>query len=340
MENAAMETRRIGRTAIEVTAFGAGGFSIGNLWEAIADDVAREAIDAAYDAGIRYFDTAPGYGYGLSERRFGDALRPRPRDDYVLSTKVGLLLKPRAGPLPPEDRFVDPLPFERVFDYSYDGAMRSFEDSLQRLGLNRVDIVLIHDLDALVHGEEGLPAHFRTAMGGAYKALDELRSQGAISAIGLGVNRWEVCEDALEEGDFDCFLLAGRYTLLEQTPLDSFLPKCVERGVSIILGAPFNSGILVRPPERNPTFDDMAAPPDVIARVQRLREVCERHSVPVAAAALQFPMAHPAVAAVIPGFRSKAELAENLAFAALPIPADLWRELKAERLLHPGAPTP
>ena len=340
MGNAAMQTRPIGRTAIEVTAFGAGGFSIGNLWEAIADNVAREAIDAAYDAGIRYFDTAPEYGYGLSERRFGDALRAYPRDDYVLSTKVGLLLKPQAGPLPPDDMFVDPLPFETVYDYSYDGTMRSFEDSLQRLGLNRIDIVLIHNLDANVHGEEGLPAHFRAAMDGAYKALDELRSQGAISAIGLGVNRWEVCEDALEEGDFDCFLLAGRYTLLVQTSLDSFLPKCVERGVSIILGAPFNTGILVRPPERNPTFDDMAARPGVIARVQRLREVCERHSVPVAAAALQFPVAHPAVATVIPGIRSKAELAENLALAALPIPADLWRELKAEGLLHPEAPTP
>ena len=340
MGNAAMQTRPIGRTAIEVTAFGAGGFSIGNLWEAIADNVAREAIDAAYDAGIRYFDTAPEYGYGLSERRFGDALRAYPRDDYVLSTKVGLLLKPRAGPLPPDDMFVDPLPFETVYDYSYDGTMRSFEDSLQRLGLNRIDIVLIHNLDANVHGKEGLPAHFRAAMDGAYKALDELRSQGAISAIGLGVNRWEVCEDALEEGDFDCFLLAGRYTLLVQTSLDSFLPKCVERGVSIILGAPFNTGILVRPPERNPTFDDMAARPGVIARVQRLREVCERHSVPVAAAALQFPVAHPAVATVIPGIRSKAELAENLALAALPIPADLWRELKAEGLLHPEAPTP
>ncbi len=340
MANAAIETRRIGRTAIEVTTFGAGGFSIGNLWEAIADDAARGAMDAAYDAGIRYFDTAPEYGYGLSERRIGDALRARPRDDYVLSTKVGLLLKPRAGALPADDMFVDPLPFETVYDYSYDGTMRSFEDSLQRLGLSRIDIALIHNLDAHVHGEEALPAHFKTAMGGAYKALDQLRSAGTISAIGLGVNRWDVCEAALEEGDFDCFLLAGRYTLLVQTSLDSFLPKCVGRGVSIILGAPFNTGILVRPPSRKPTFNDMAAPPDMIDRVKRIREVCERHSVPVAAAALQFPMAHPAVATVIPGIRSSAELAENLAFAALPIPDDLWRELKSEALLHAEAPTP
>lgn len=340
MTNATIQTRRIGRTAIEVTEFGAGGFSIGNLWEAIADDVAREAIDSAYDAGIRYFDTAPEYGYGLSERRIGDALRPHPRDDYVLSTKVGLLLKPRSVPLPADDMFVDPLPFETVYDYSYDGAMRSFEDSLQRLGLSRIDVVLIHNLDAHVHGEEALPAHFKTAMGGAYKALDQLRGAGAISAIGLGVNRWEVCEDALEEGDFDCFLLAGRYTLLVQTSLDTFLPKCVERGVSIILGAPFNTGILVRPPARQPTYNDMAAPQDVIDRVQRIRDVCERHAVPVAAAALQFPMAHPAVATVIPGIRSRAELEANLAFAARPIPADLWRELKAEGLVHAEAPTP
>ena len=340
MAEAAMDTRRIGRTAIEVTTFGAGGFAIGNLWEAIADDAARGALDAAYHAGIRYFDTAPEYGYGLSERRVGDGLRGHPRDDYVLSTKVGLLLTPRAGPPPADSMFVDPLPFDTVYDYSYDGAMRSFEDSLQRLGLHRIDIALIHNLDAHVHGEEALPAHFKTAMGGAYKALDKLRSAGAVSAIGLGVNRWDVCEAALEEGDFDCFLLAGRYTLLVQTALDTFLPKCVEREVSIILGAPFNTGILVRPPARKPTYDDDDAPQEVIDRVQRIRDVCERHSVPVAAAALQFPIAHPAVATVIPGIRSRSELAENLAFAALPIPADLWLELKAEGLLHAEAPTP
>ncbi len=340
MTDATIRTRRIGRTAIEVTEFGAGGFAIGNLGEAIADDTARGALDGAYDAGIRYFDTAPEYGFGLSERRMGDALRSRPRDEYVLSTKVGLLLEPRAGPLPADAMFVDPLPFQTVYDYSYDATMRSFEDSLQRLGLNRIDIVLIHNLDAHVHGEAALPEHFRTAMNGAYKALDKLRGAGTISAIGLGVNRWEVCDDALEEGDFDCFLLAGRYTLLVQTALDTFLPKCVERGVSIILGAPFNTGILVRPPARKPTFDDTTAPQDVTDRVQRIREVCEHHAVPVAAAALQFPIAHPAVATVIPGIRSKAELAENLAFAALPIPGDLWHELKAEGLLHPDAPTP
>ena len=340
MAEAAMDTGRIGRTAIEVTTFGAGGFAIGNLWEAIADDAARGALDAAYHAGIRYFDTAPEYGYGLSERRVGDGLRGHPRDDYVLSTKVGLLLTPRAGPPPADSMFVDPLPFDTVYDYSYDGAMRSFEDSLQRLGLHRIDIALIHNLDAHVHGEEALPAHFKTAMGGAYKALDKLRSAGAVSAIGLGVNRWDVCEAALEEGDFDCFLLAGRYTLLVQTALDTFLPKCVEREVSIILGAPFNTGILVRPPARKPTYDDDDAPQEVIDRVQRIRDVCERHSVPVAAAALQFPIAHPAVATVIPGIRSRSELAENLAFAALPIPADLWLELKAEGLLHAEAPTP
>ena len=214
----------------------------------------------------------------------GDALRSRPRDEYVLSTKVGLLLEPRAGPLPTDAMFVDPLPFQTVYDYSYDATMRSFEDSLQRLGLNRIDIVLIHNLDAHVHGEAALPEHFRTAMNGAYKALEKLRGAGTISAIGLGVNRWEVCDDALEEGDFDCFLLAGRYTLLVQTALDTFLPKCVERGVSIILGAPFNTGILVRPPARKPTFDDTTAPQDVTDRVQRIREVCERHAVPVAAA--------------------------------------------------------
>ena len=331
-----MERRRVGRSAVSVTTLGAGGSPLGNQYGTVEDGAARATIDAAYAAGVRYFDTAPRYGYGLSERRFGDALRRHPREDFVLSTKVGVLLRPRAGAADPGDMFVDPLPFAQRFDYSYDGVMRSFEDSLQRLGLNRIDIALIHDLDALVHGEEGLPAHFRTAMDGAYKALDELRIQGAISAIGLGVNRWEVCGAALEEGDFDCFLLGGLYTLVTQAPLESLLPKCVERGVSIVCGAPYHGGLLApRPSGAGPKRS-----PETADRARRIREVCERHAVPVAAAALQFPLAHPVVATVIPGARSAAEQTENAALAGRTIPSDLWHELKAEGLVCADAPTP
>ena len=323
---AAFERRRLGRSALEVTTLGAGGSPLGNQYAIVEDETARQTVDAAWDAGVRYFDTAPRYGYGLSERRFGDALRGRPRDDFVLSTKVGVVLHPRAGPAEAGDMFIDPLPFTQVYDYSYDGVMRSFEDSLQRLGLARIDLALVHNLDAQVHGEAALAGLVRTAMGGAFKALEALRDGGAITAFGLGVNRWEVCEGVLGEADFDCFLLGGLYTLLHQEPLETLLPKCAARGVSIICGAPYNGGALLQPgPE---------------GRARGVGEVCARHGVPVAAAALQFPLAHPAVASVIPGGRSGAEQAENGALARHPIPADLWPELKAEGLLREDAPTP
>ena len=333
-EGTEFERRRIGRSAVWVTTLGAGGSPLGNQYGTVADDAARATIEAAYAAGVRTFDTAPRYGYGLSERRFGDALRHRPRDDFVLSTKVGVVLRPRAGPADPGDMFVDPLPFAQVYDYSYDGVMRSFEDSLQRLGLARIDMALIHNLDAQVHAD-GLPARFRIAMGGGLRALESLRSGGAIAAFGLGVNRWEVCEAALEEGDFDCFLLGGLYTLLTQAPLETLLPACVARGVSIVCGAPYGGGALAPHPSAA-----AALAPESAERVRRIRELCARHDVPAAAAALQFPLAHPAVATVIPGARSAAEQAENAALARRPIPADLWAELKAEGLLRADAPTP
>ena len=333
--------RPLGGSSLAVTALGAGGYPLANLGQVIAEDAARGALDTAYAGGVRYFDTAPEYGYGLSERRVGDALRAHPRDSFVLSTKVGVMLRPRAGAPDPDDRFVEALPFELVYDYSYDAAMRSFEDSLQRLGLARIDLLLIHNLDALVHGAEALPGLFRTAMDGAYKALDGLRREGAVGAIGLGVNQWQVCELALEEGDFDCFLLAGRYTLLNQTGLASLLPKCAARGVSIVIGAPFNPGALFGAPAAGSSLtDDPALVPEMLIRVERVRAVCARHAVAPAAAALRFPLGHPAVAAVLAGARSSAEQARNLDMARQPIPADLWAELKAEGLLVADAPTP
>jgi len=330
-----LETRRIGRSALRVTALGAGGSPLGNQYGTVEDSAARATIDAAFATGVRYFDTAPRYGFGLSERRFGDALRRYPRDDFVLSTKVGVLLQPRLGAGEPDGMFVDPLPFAQNYDYSYDSVMRSAEDSLQRLGLARIDMLLMHNLDAQVHGE-ALPDMFRTAMRDGHKALDALRSGGAIAAFGLGVNRSEVCEAALEEGDFDCFLLGGLYTLATQAPLDSLLPKCAARGVSVVCGAPYHGGVLAsRPPGVTPALD-----PETSSQVRGIRDVCARHNVPVGAAALQFPLAHPAVATVIPGARSAAEQDENAALARQPIAADLWRELKAEGLVHADAPTP
>ena len=335
-ENPALERRRVGRSALRVTTLGAGASPLGNQYGTVEDAAARATIDAAYAAGVRYFDTAPRYGYGLSERRVGDALRAYPRDDFVLSTKVGVLLRPRAGSAGPDDMFVDPLPFAQTYDYSYDGVMRSVEDSLQRLGLARIDLALMHNLDAQVHGEAALPGLFRTAMDGGRKALEALRSGGAIAAYGLGVNRSEVCEAALEEGDFDCFLLGGLYTLATQAPLDSLLPKCAARGVSVVCGAPFHGGVLApRPSTAGPTLS-----PRTADRARGIHEVCARHAVPAVAAALQFPLAHPAVATVIPGARSAAEQSENAALAGRPIPADLWPELKAEGLMRADAPTP
>ncbi len=329
-------TRPIGRTKIRVTQMGFGGAPLGNLYKPVPEEDAEAVIEAAWTAGIRFYDTAPYYGYGLSERRVGERLRRRGRDDFVLSTKVGRVLKPRGGKVPDDAAFPGSLPFAPVFDYSYDGFMRSCEDSLQRLGLGRIDILLIHDLAAETHGKEPYPAHFRMAMRGGYRALDELKRNGDIGAIGFGLNDWHPCLDALALHDFDCCLLAGRYTLLEQGALDGFLPECERRGVSIIIGGPFNSGILAG----GTTYNYTPAPPEIRERVRRIEAVCKSHGVPLPAAALQFPLTHPAVAAVIPGAKAPAEVAANVKLLQQAIPTALWRDLKSEGLLRQDAPTP
>jgi len=319
---------------------GFGGAALGNLFQQVEEDAARSAVRAAYAAGIRFFDTAPFYGYGLSERRIGDALRPFPRDSYVLSSKVGRRLVPRGRSPKQDDGYVDTLPFEPVYDYSYDGVRRSVEDSLQRIGTDRIDVLLIHDIGALTHGAAAHPELFRAAMTGGARALEELRRQGLVGAIGLGVNEWQVCLEAMREADFDCFLLAGRYTLLEQEALETFLPECGRRRISIILGGPFNSGILASGAVAGATYDYRPAPPDILDRVRRIEAICTAHGVPLAAAALQFPLHHPAVASVIPGARTTAEVTANLALLRHPIPPRLWQELKAAGLMRTDAPTP
>lgn len=332
-------TRRLGRTAVEVTTLGFGTTTLGNLYRRTPEADAFAATDAAYAAGIRYFDTAPLYGHGGAERRMGGALRrfegPRP----VLSTKVGWLMRPALGRDPDAGHFIDPPPFVRASDYSRDGVMRSVEDSMQRLGTDAIDILLIHDADRRNHGEDGYPEVFRAAMAGAYPALLALREQGVVKAIGCGLNEWRACQDFLEAGDFDCFLLAGRYTLLDQDSLDSFLPLCERRGCGVILGGPYNSGILATGAVPGAHYDYAPTAEAILERTRRIEAVCRRHATPLKAAALQFPLRHPCVASVIPGMGGPGEVAENLALTAHPIPADLWAELKREGLIRDDAPT-
>jgi len=340
-----METRRIGRTALEVSVLGFGGNALGNLYDLVDEAVARDTVTAAWETGVRYFDTAPMYGHGLSERRIGDALRLLPRDELVLSTKVGRLLRPYGKVPPPRPSakeggiFTGELPFLPVFDFSYEATIRSFEDSLQRLGLNRIDLLLIHDADEWSQGARYAEA-LRTVETGALRALERLKAEGTIGAFGAGVNQAESGEHVMDLGSFDVFMLAGRYSLLEQGALDSFLPRAAREGVSVIAAAPFNSGILVTGATPDARYDYLPAPEEVKARVARVEGVWRGHGVALAAAALQFVLAHPAIVTVIPGARSRAEAERNAAWATAPIPAALWSDLKAEGLLRAEAPVP
>lgn len=331
-----LASRKLGRTSVEVTALGFGSAALGNLYTAISDSTANSCLNTALNAGISYVDTAPHYGQGLSERRVGQALINRP--GLTLSTKVGRVLTPvTPAPPPGTERhgFIDGDPFEPHFDYSYDGVMKSFEDSLHRLGRDRVDILLAHDLGTVTHGDNA-GNHMKAFQDGGLRAMHDLKAQGLVKAIGLGVNEWQVCEDVLANADLDAILLAGRYTLLEQGALDSFLPMCERRGISVIIGGPFNSGILVD----GTHYDYGRIPADVCSQVTALKKVCMAHDVPLAAAALQFPLAHPAVACVIPGMADVLQVKSNLALFQHVIPSGLWADLKAEGLLHDSAPVP
>ncbi len=335
------DKRIFGRSGLEVTAMGFGTAPIGNQFRAVAEDDAREVFRRAWDAGLRYFDTAPMYGHGLAEHRLGEALRGRPRDEYVLSTKVGRLLKPVHDGNITSPFWVNMPPFEIVHDYSYDAVMRSFEDSLQRMGQSRFDILFIHDIDVWTHGPELQAKHFRTAMDSGYKALEKLRSEKLVTAIGVGCNEWQVCEAALRERDFDCFLLAGRYTLLEQDALDTFLPLCEERGVANALGGGYNSGILALGADAPGAHYNYAPAPEAIKeRVRKIEAVCKEYGVSMKAAALQFVLAHPAIPTNIPGTRTREHLDENLALIGSPIPVEFWAGMKKAGLIRENAPTP
>ncbi|HEX2761872.1 MAG TPA: aldo/keto reductase, partial [Rhizomicrobium sp.] len=308
--------RPLGRTGLSATELGFGTAPLGNLFRPLADEAARATLAAAEEAGFGYYDTAPFYGFGLSERRLGDALRHR--QDIVLSTKVGRLLKPVAGPVDQaivRHGYATPMPFEPVYDYSYDAVMRSFEESLQRLGLSRIDILYIHDIGRLTHGDANAARMEELTRGGGLKALEELRAGGAISGFGMGVNEVPACLEVMEHARLDVILLAGRYTLLEQTPLDDLFPACEAAGTAIVVGGPYNSGILaVGTRSGAPLYYNYEpAPHEIIEKVRRIESICARHGVPLAAAALQFPLAHRLVASVIPGLDSPERVAQTCA---------------------------
>ncbi|MFO1027859.1 MAG: aldo/keto reductase [Acetobacteraceae bacterium] len=330
------EKRQVGRTKLQVTTLGLGTATMGASRFPISHREGEAIVTAAWDAGVRYVDTAPFYGVGAAEHRTGDALREKNRDEWVLSTKVGRLLKPKTDNAPSPDGRLSPMPFQVVYDYSYDGIMRSIEDSYQRLGLARIDILYVHDIGVYQHGEEENAKHFKVLRESGYRAMEELKRTGVVSAIGLGVNEKAVLLDALKIGDWDAFLLAGRYTLLEQDPLDDLLVQCQQRGTSIVVGGPLNSGILAG----RDTWNYAKAPPEIADRVQKIARVCDSHNVPLPAAALQFPLAHPVVCSVIPGPRSAAEFNENLPLFTMPIPSGLWSDLKSQGLLRQDAPVP
>ncbi len=338
-----LRRRKVGKTNLEVTELGLGGAPIGGFRATTPDTEAMALTDAAYEGGVRYFDTSPFYGYGRSELRMGAALRQRPRDEYVLSTKVGRVMHAmKPGERKSADFRENGLPgFAPEFDYTYDGVMRSLEHSHLRLGLSRIDIALIHDVDFWTIKDRAiLNERFKTVMDSGFKALDELRKARVIGAIGVGINESDTSLRFIQAGDFDCMLLAGRYTLLEQGGLEAFLPECVKRNVSVILGGPYNSGILTGGVKPGATHDYVAAASHLIEKAQRIEAVCQRHGVELGAAAMQFPLFHPAVCAVIPGALSATEVKQNIARLSAKIPVELWSELKREKLLDPAAPTP
>jgi D-threo-aldose 1-dehydrogenase len=318
----------LGRTNLSVTRLGLGTAPLAGLYRAVDESDAIKVIDRAWQMGLRFFDTAPLYGHGLGEMRVGRALRERPRNEFTLSTKVGRLLRADVPPEPGQS-FRGTPPVNPTFDFSYEGVMRSVEESRERLGLERLDVLHIHDPDN----------HYDEAIKGAYPALAKLRADGAIGAVGAGMNQSEMLARFAREGDFDCFLLAGRYTLLEQGALDELLPLCRERGITIIAGGVYNSGILADPNPRA-HYNYAAAPAHLLERAQRLGDVCARHRVPLKAAAIQFPLGHPAVSTVVIGCRSVAQLEDSVAMFEVDIPPALWTELKHEKLLPDAAPTP
>jgi D-threo-aldose 1-dehydrogenase len=358
---------RMKHLTLDRATFGPLGFGssvLGNLYAPIEDEVALDATRKAVDLGIRYFDTAPHYGFGLSEKRLGAALRELdPRQELIVSTKAGrkLVARPEVDSSRARQGFVTAEPYESEFDYTYDSVMRTYEDSLRRLQRERIDVLYVHDIGRFSHGENH-PQRFAEFMDGGYRAMRELRSSGAVGAIGIGVNEWQVCEEALARADFDIVLLAGRYTLLEQEALETFLPLCAQRSVRVVVGGPYNSGILAtgvgkpgaaqpgaaqpgvaQPRAEQPAalrYNYTAASNEIVARVAAIESICDAHEVPLAAAALQFPLAHPQVLSVVPGMGTPDQVRQAVDYVRHAIPPALWTDLRAAGLIRPDAPVP
>ncbi len=329
----AADTQALPRSQLRLTRLGMGCAPIGGRFRPVPEDEARAALDAAWELGLRYFDTAPCDGLTRAELRLGAALRGRPRDELVISTKAGRLMRLDNSVLPGTGGWADPLPFRPQNDYSYEGILRSHDDSVRRMGVGHIDILLVHDIGLRAHGELHMHYWRQLTRGGGFRALQSLRDEGRVSAIGLGVSEWEVVAAAMQECELDCTLLAGRYTLLEHAAPAAMLDACVRNGNAIVIGAPFNSGVLAG----NGKYNDAGAAPEVLARVAAIAAVCRDFDVPLAAAALQFPMAHPAVVSCVPGARCAAQLRQNAAWFELPIPSRLWQALKQRGLLDGAA---
>lgn len=337
--------RRLGNTDLEVSTLSVGGTGFGNLYDVISDEQSTEVVHNALASGLNYFDTAPLYGQGLSEKRLGNALRTVPRDSFYLSTKVGWRLDPLSQGEDTWDLFPDSPRYKTEMDYSAQAIRDSIENSLERLQLDHIDILLMHDPDegaSVLTGEafDEAHSHFDEAMENAYPILSDMRAQGLVKAIGLGMNQWQMLAKFAEAGQFDCFLLAGRYTLLEQEPLQEFLPMCQEKGISIIIGGPYNSGILATGAVPGAHYQYDEPPTPIMQKAKGMEAMAIRHGITLQAAALQFPLGHSAVAAVIPGMKSIEEVQQNLANMAMDIPSDFWTELKDRELIDPESPTP
>lgn len=330
-----MKKRRIGKTALEVTEYSFGGASLGNLYQAVTEPDAVAVLDAAWTAGMRYFDTAPHYGFGRSERRFGDYLRSKPRDEYVLSTKVGRLLKPAPDGDVPKLGFVDPLPFKLEYDYSYDGIMRSVDFSYARLGLNRIDILYVHDIGVYTHGIELTKLHLSQLLDGGLRALEELKSSGAISAYGLGVNEVEICLQVMRRAPIDCILLAGRYSLLDRSAEAELIPLCQQTQTSLVIGGVFNSGILATGPKPGSNFDYGPASPDILSKVGAMEALATGKGYPLAAAALQFPLQEPRVATVLIGTAKASSLQRNMDLLDTEVPGPDFESFRAHTTVQP-----
>lgn len=340
MSTPVLPRRKLGRTGIEVTVLGFGSAPLGDIYEVLDDRTAIDTVETAAKAGVTLFDTAPLYGQGSAEHRVGTALRRRPPGSFVISTKVGRVLSPAPAGRIKTSRYVGGLEFNVTNDYGYDAAMRSHDASLMRLGLPKVDMLFIHDADAWTHGPVEGPKRFAEAMNGAYKALEKLRSEGVIKGIGIGVNDPVYAARYLTEGDFDCFLIAGRYSLLEQPALAEVLPIAERKNVGVILGGVFNSGILATGPIDGARYNYTPAPPAVLDKVRKIERICRAHGVPLATAAMHFCLGHGAVSSLALGAVTPDEVSRNVAAMATRVPPALWADLKAERLLDAAAPVP